>query len=202
MQRQTATAIIQRFQQGAGQCQPLLGAVRAKTAGNQPQRISRLLLGLKHTSFAKVLANALQRLPFQRRTDVVEHQTAHLGISWRLGQSGHHHANQPAHAGAHPVQGVGLEMPQQGQHVGGVGGNLVQRWVLEPITLTAPGDIGADHTDAFARVGGVLANRLCQHIKVPPLPRQAMHTQHHMRTVNMAPLPISHAVAALRVWAS
>ena len=201
MQREAAGAIPQRFEHGAAQRQPLIRRVRAKAAGDRPEGVGRLLFVGKGPCFSQILADALQCLPLKRWPNVVEHQPAHLGERRGLGQASHHHADEAAHAGAKPVERGGLELLQQGQHVGSVVRNLVALGVLEPVALAAPDHIGTDHAQAVTGAGGMGAQGLGQHIKIAALTGQSMHTHHHMAAVGLAPLPVGHAVAALGVGA-
>ena len=192
MQHQRARAIAGGFKHGPRQGQPLRLRVWAKTAGQQPQGISRLLQRAKAHRLAQVLPDTLQGLPFNGGAHIVEHEAAHRHGQRQLGLAAHHQANQTAHAGAHPVQRTWLQLLEQLQHVGGVLGNLVAHGVLEPVALASAHNIWADHTHLGA---ATRAQGLGQHVKVSPLARQAMHTEHHMTALRVAPLPIGHAVS-------
>jgi len=54
----------------------------------------------------------MQRLPLDHRTHIVEHQPAHLCKSGQARLPGECHADQPAHAGAQPVQRASLQLRQ------------------------------------------------------------------------------------------
>jgi len=104
------------------------------------------------------------------------------------------HADQPAHAGAHPIQlfdrRLRMHLGQQGQHVGCVKRHLVGGRILQPVAFATPDHVGADHAGAFAEPLG-------QHVEVTPLARQAVHADHDMGMVRIAgaiPFPIGHAV--------
>ena len=80
---------------------------------------------------------------------------------------------------------AGLQLRQQRQHVGRVGGNLVALRVLQPVASAAarphPGTPPALPPRA-------LAQGLRQHIEIAPLARQAMHANHHMAGVWRRPI--------------
>ena len=182
--------VANALEHGPGQGQPLRRRVRAKAAGNGPHGVRRFLLRREMPALAQVLANALQGRPLNSGTYVIEHQAAHRHAHAGR-QAASHHADQAAHAGAHPVQGLGLEFGQQRQQVAHIVGNLVAHRISQPITFAAPHHIGADHAQ---RAACALYEGLRQHVKVAPLAREAMHAQHGVGGVGVAPLPIGHAV--------
>ena len=179
---------------GARQLQPLGRRVRAKAGGDGPGGVGRLLQGFEPGGKPEVLADALDRQPLDHRAHVVEHQAAHRHGQRQPRLADDAHADQPAHAGAHPVErGDGrllVQLRQQGQHVGAVLGDLVAHGVGQPVALAAAHHVGAD--DA-----GVLAQFTGQHVEIAPLARQAVHADDHVRVGRVAggiPLPIRHAV--------
>ena len=172
--------------------------MRPKAAGNSPQRISGLLQRFKLTRSTKVAANALQGLPLNAGADIIEHQAAH---PTRLQVGADRHANQAAHAGAKPVQPAGLQLPNQGQHIGGIGWHLVGHGVGQPVAIATAHHVWADHPQALAGARTALTQGLGQHIEVAPLAGQPMHAQHHMVSPSLTPGPVGHAVATAGIGA-
>ena len=169
---------------------PLLGAVRTKAGRDAAQVIAGLLQAVPTQRQAQVGADAHQRFRFDRWADVVEHQAAH----GRSGQRRHAQTDQTAHRGADPVERLCVDARQQRHHVGHVLRRLVAGRVGQPVRLSAPGHVGADHA-VFA------LHRLRQGVEVAALARQAMHAQQHARIGRIAPLPVGHTMQAVLVEA-
>ena len=88
-----------------------------------------------------------------------------------------------------------MQMGQQRQHVSRIGRHLVPRRVFEPIAFAAPCNIRANHANADRRRSPRLRHQsLRQHVKITPLARQPMPTQHDVRAVGLPPLLIGHAM--------
>ena len=169
--------------------------MRPKAARYRPQRCSPLLGRVKTQGLAQVGANAAQGGDFNRRTYVVDHQAAYLRAHRRC-CSAHAHADQSAHAGAHPIQLRQLQLRQHRQHGRRVERHLVVLGVGQKVAVAATGHIGAQHAQ---RVRRARHQGLGQHVEVAALAGQAVGADHGMGRVVCAPFPVRHAVAtALR----
>ena len=87
-----------------------------------------------------------------------------------------------------------MQLGQQAKHIGRVERNLVAGRVFEPIALAAARHVRANNTHRRALGLRALAQSARQGVEIPPLPGQTMHTQHHMPTGSVTPLPIRHLV--------
>ena len=185
---QTDAAVGALAQHGPRQGPPLLGRVRAKAGADAGQVSHGLVFGVEAGVLADVVADALERGPLEHWAHVVEHQTARR----ESGLSGQGHADEPAHAGADPVDDrLGVRrapLHQQLRDVGHVGADVVAAGVLQPIAVAAAGHVDAD--DAGMGLQG-----LGQHIEVARLAREAVHTHHPVAAVGVVawPDPAGHA---------
>ena len=192
-----ARTVACRFEHGTAQVQPLLRRMRPEAAGHGPQSGGRLLRRVKAKRLTQIRANAAQGGNFNRRADVVDRQAAHLRAH-RCRRRAHAHADQPTHAGAHPINLRQLQLRQHRQHGRGVHRHLVMLRLGQPVAAPAPGHIGTQHAQ---RVRRARHQSLRQHIEVTALSGQAVGADHRMRRVRCTPFPVGHAVAAARLGA-
>mgnify|MGYP000166783264 CR=1 FL=1 len=94
------------------------------------------------------------------------------------------------------LQSIEVQLRQQGEHVASVLGHLVEPRLRQPFAVPAAGHIRTDHMN---RPCAALHQRRCQPVKITPLPGQAVHANHHMRSPGIAPGPPGHAVLPLRM---
>ena len=163
-------------QHGGGQVQPLLLRMGPKRPRNFPQVGSCRTHVLKFDVFAQVTPNAQQRRCFDGGPNIIQHQATNV----QFGLCSHNDTNQPAHAGTDPVNGVYALLSQQGNqghHVLNVCGQLVCHRILQPVAVSAPCHIGANHPDIPPQSRG-------QYIKVPRLSAEPVDTNHNMLVVS------------------
>ena len=102
-----------------------------------------------------------------------------------------------------------LELCQQGEHVCRVSGNLVAHRVFEPVAFAPADHVRANDAHRVAGFFGPRAQGQGQHVKIPPLTRQAMHANDHVASLRVAPLPVRHTMrhkmrrglVAVGIWA-
>ena len=144
--------------------------------------------------------------PGHERTDVVQHQASDR----RAGLRRHHHADQPAHRRADPVDplrasgvpqhprevvehsaGMGEDVREQRRGVGLIESEAVVGLVREPVARAASGDVDADD----AAVGGEPRREI---VEVAAVAREPVDADHRVRVVRAAPLGVGHAVETAR----
>ena len=91
-----------------------------------------------------------------------------------------------------------MQLRHQSGHVGHVLGQLIRLRLGQPIAQASPHHIRANHPQGMV---GLRHQGLGQHIKITPLARQAVDTDHHMRGLRVPPDGVSHAVYTLGVGA-
>ncbi len=165
--------------------------MRTEASRHGPHRVGRRLKRRELTATAEVGADPLQRLPLHHRTHIVQHQPAHRRRKRQVRLAGHHHADQPPHAGTDPVQrlqrSLGLQLGKQCEHVARIDRDLVAHRIGQPIAAATPHHIRAH--DPHMRGQGPR-----QHIEIAPLPRQTMYAHHNVGVGRVAELPVGHPV--------
>jgi hypothetical protein len=94
-----------------------------------------------------------QRLPFDDRTDVIEHQAPNGNWQRQIRRAADPHANQPAHARSdpikHPNRRARLQGAQHRKQVGNILRNLVAGRIRQPIAAASSHNIRTDYANRF-----------------------------------------------------
>ncbi len=161
-----------------------------------PQRIGGLLQRVETQRLPQVLANALQCRPLDARPHIVEHQAPHGHRQRQIGHARNPHADQPAHAGAHPVQ-RGRWAPAGALAATGPACRRRTPAPGRPWDRPASRSRPAPPRPGRSRAPGGSDAR-ARMVEVASLPRQAMHADDDMRMGRdcpwLVPLPVGHAV--------
>jgi hypothetical protein len=154
---------------------------------------------LERGAGGRLALEAEERVPRDERTDVVQHQPPDR----RVGPGREQQADEPAHRGADPVElRAAAADPEEARRdrrghardqrrgVVEIGAEAVARFVLEPVAVAAADDVhGDDATLLLQRAGEI--------VEVARVARQAVHAQHDVAVVRIAPIAVGDAMEAV-----